>query len=67
MAEIALSTGIDAVSANPGFGDVEIDFHNPAFAPDIFDQQREPGFKPFAEKTAPLPEERIFGGLLADR
>jgi len=67
MVEIALRAGVDAVSPDPGFGDVEIDFHDAALAPQILDQHREPGFEPLPNIAATLPEEGVLGGLLADR
>ena len=66
MPEIALRPGICTIGADPRFGDVEIDLHDPPLAPNRFDQDGEPGFQPFSEKAAALPEERVLGGLLAD-
>src|SRR5204862_6351164 len=58
---------LDTVGADSGLGDVEVNLHDPPFAPDILDQQREPGFEPFADIAAALPQEHVFGCLLADR
>ena len=70
MAEIALRPGVGAIGADAGFGDVEINLHDPPLAPDILDEEGEPGFGHFAgeaaDRAAALPEEGIFGGLLAD-
>ena len=43
MAEIALRPGVDPIGRDTGLGDVEIDFHDAALAPDILDQDSEPG------------------------
>src|SRR5690554_3447329 len=67
MVEIALRACLDTISAAARLGDVEIDFHDPPLVPDLLDQQCEPGFQPFAEVTAALPQEDVLGGLLADR
>ncbi len=67
MAEVALRPFLDSVRADPGLGNVEIDLHDPPLAPDVLDQQREPGLEPFAEIAAALPQEHVLGGLLADR
>src|SRR5690606_26773792 len=65
--EVALAASFDAVSPPSRLGDVEIDFHDPAFAPALLDQQREPGFETLAEVAAALPQEDVLRGLLADR
>src|SRR3546814_17683237 len=67
MPEITLRARIGAIGADPGFGDVEIDFHDPALAPDRFDQQREPRLERLARIAPALDQEGVFGGLLADR
>ena len=67
MVEIALRAGLDAVGADAGLGDVEIDLHDPPLAPDGLDQHGEPGLEPLAEIAAALPQEHVLGGLLADR
>jgi hypothetical protein len=65
--EIAHRAGVDAIGADPRLGDVEIDFHDPALAPDILDEQGEIRLQAFAEIAAALPQEDVLGGLLADR
>ena len=67
MPKISLCASIGAIGANARFRDVQIDFHNPALAPDIFDQHRKPRFKALADIAAALPQKRVFRGLLADR
>src|SRR4051794_4127892 len=67
MAEIAHRPGIDAIGADAGFGDVEIDLHDPFLGPHRLDQDSEPGFQALSEIAAILPEEGVLGGLLADR
>src|SRR3546814_13034584 len=67
MPEITLRARIGAIGADPGFGDVEIDFQDPALAPDRFDQQREPRLERLARIAPALDQEGVFGGLLADR
>src|SRR5690606_10000760 len=64
--EITLRPRFHTISADAGFGDVEIDFHDPPLVPDVLDQHREPGFQPFAEIATALPQEHVLGGLLAD-
>src|SRR5437868_13838656 len=67
MSEIALRSGVGAISADAGLSVVEINLHNPAFAPDMLDQEGEPGFDAFARVAAAVPQECRLGGLLADR
>src|SRR6476469_1687176 len=66
MVEVALGARSDAVSADPRLGDVEVDLHDPPLAPDLLDQDGEPGLESFAEIAAALPQEHVLGGLLAD-
>src|SRR6476620_7410283 len=67
MAEVALRARIDAVGTNPCLDEVEIDLHDPPLAPDVFDQEGEPGFDPLPGIAAALPQEGVLRGLLADR
>ena len=52
---------IDTVSE---FYDIEIDFHNPFFAPQEFHRQCEIEFHGFSEERAIRPEKDIFRRLL---
>ena len=66
---VAVRPCLGSIGADACFCDVQIDFHDAAFAPDGFDQKCEIHFRHFAEVTGPataLPEKYIFGGLLAD-
>src|SRR3546814_2937324 len=67
LIEITLGAGIHAIGADAGLGDVEIDLHDPLLGPEILEQQREPGLKPFAEPADGLPAKGVIGRLLADR
>src|SRR6185295_488335 len=67
MAEIALGAGIDAIGADAGFGVVQIDLHDPPLAPQMLDQEGEPGLDALAGIAAAVPQEGRFRGLLADR
>src|SRR3546814_6756533 len=70
MLEITLRPRLDAIGADPRLGDVQIDFHDPPFAPDRLDQKSEPHLghlAHIARPAAPLPQEDIFRGLLAYR
>jgi len=67
MPEIALRARVGPISANAGFRDIEIDFHDPPLSPHGFDQEGEPGFKALPEEASTLPEKGILGCLLADR
>src|SRR3546814_3319802 len=42
MLEISLRARLDAIGADTRLGDVEIDLHDPPFAPDRLDQEGEP-------------------------
>lgn len=66
MVEIADRAGLRAIGADPGFRNVEIDLHDPALAPDRFDQEGEPGFQPLAQKAAALEQKDVLRRLLAD-
>jgi len=65
--EIAHRAGIDAIGADSGLRDVEIHLHDPALAPDIFDQDGEIGLERLSHIAAPLPQEDVLRGLLTDR
>src|SRR6185503_15539847 len=62
-----LRSGIDSVGADPGLGEVQIDLHDPALAPQMLDQEGEPGFGAFPRIAAALPQEGVLRSLLADR
>src|SRR3546814_4138024 len=69
MLEISLRARLDAIGADTRLGDVEIDLHDPPFAPDRLDQEGEPHFGHLADVTRPaaaLPQKDILRGLLAD-
>ena len=65
MFEITLSPGLNAIGVNADFDDIQIDFHDAAFAPDLFDQKCEPGLQPLAGIGTLRPQEDVLGGLLA--
>src|SRR5215472_15799855 len=46
---------------------VEVDFENPALGQHHVEPQRQRELERLADKTAALPQEQIFGGLLRDR
>src|SRR6185436_991003 len=58
MAEIALGAGIDAIGADAGFGVVQIDLHDPPLAPQMLDQEGEPGLDALAGIAAADPPAR---------
>src|SRR3954469_13999570 len=62
-----MSARIDAVGAHAGIREGEIDLHDPPLAPQILDQQGEPGLHSLADIAAALPEEGVLPRLLADR
>src|SRR5206468_6349509 len=67
VAKIALRRGVDAIGADAGLIEVQVDLHDPPLPPQIFDQEGEPGLHAFANIAAVLPEESVLRGLLTDR
>lgn len=67
LVEVSLRASLRTVGPNPGFCDIEIDLHDPPFAPYLLDPEGEPGFQTFAEIAATLPQKDVLGGLLGDR
>ena len=59
--------GLDAEDALAHLGDVEIDLHDPALAPQPLDQQGEARLEALPQPGAPGPEEDVLRHLLADR
>src|SRR5690606_14817705 len=57
---------LGAVDAGSPFGDVEIDLHDPALAPQGLDQDGVAGLESLADPVAAGPQEDVLGGLLAD-
>ena len=52
--------------ARAPFGDIEVDFHDPALAQDQVHPQRQRQFQRLADIGAALPQEQVLGGLLGD-
>ena len=67
MAEISLRARVDAIGPNARLREIEIDLHDPPLAPQMLDQEGEPGLDAFARIAAALPQEGVFRCLLADR
>src|SRR3546814_14549415 len=60
---------LDAIGADAGLRDVQINLHDPPLAPDFLDQAGEPdlwNLADIARPAAALPQEDILRGLLAD-
>src|SRR5260221_410545 len=66
VAEIALRRGVRAIGADAGFGVVQIDFHDPPLAPDMLNQEGEPGLDTLPRIAAAVPQEGRLRRLLAD-
>ena len=64
--EIALRPGFNPVGTDASLRDIEIFFHDAALSPQIFNEESEIGFEPFAQIATALPQEDILCGLLAD-
>src|SRR3546814_8102119 len=69
VAKIAPCARLDAIGADAGLRDVQINLHDPPLAPDFLDQEGEPdlwNLADIARPAAALPQEDILRGLLAD-
>ena len=55
------------IDAGPPFGDVEIEFHHPPFAPDEICRQRQRQLHSLANERAAIPQEQVLGCLHRDR
>src|SRR5262249_27312996 len=67
VAVIALGSGVDAVRPDAGLCEVQIDLHDPPLAPEMLDEEREPGLDSLTRIAAALPQKGVLCGLLADR
>ena len=56
----------DTVNSFAGLDHIQVNLHDPLFAPDEFDQCGEIDLKPFPEPRPLRPEKNILGGLLGD-
>src|SRR5277367_5959813 len=64
--KVALCCRLGTVNAGAELGDVQIHFQNPPLGPGSLDEQREVRLESLAKITAPRPEEKVLGDLLAD-
>ena len=67
MSEIPVGACIHAIGADAGLREVQIDLHDPPLAPQMLDEEREPGFRALAGIAAAIPQEGVLRRLLADR